>query len=45
MDGWLPEPVFEIERNEWEEQEAFATLVSNALENGGAPKLDETSEA
>lgn len=42
MDGWLPEPIFEIELKE---QEAFATTVENAIRNGGAPKLDETSEA
>ncbi len=43
MDGWLPEPEFSTEKSEWDiqrEQDAFASLVNNAIANGGAPKLE-----
>lgn len=43
MDGWLSEPDFQPERTEWDvdrEAVVFASIVNNALQNGGAPTND-----
>lgn len=40
MDGWLEEIVFQPERTPWDDyvcEEGFALLVSDAINNGGAP--------